>query len=882
MTTVCNGVDMAVNRTSVHAMVRRSRSLVLCCVAGSVIAIAGSARAQDEAPKDDAKPAEVAAVVPAAKAEEKPATKPEKAEPQVDERGRRVVEGPPTALAFKNVSVEDMIPFIVEVTGKVVMPQQAVLSRKVTVLNDKKIPREDALDLVILALQQNGIAVVESEKTVTLRDIGEITRQDVPVIGPTESVLGRNDLGVFVEKVFRLKYNTAKKMSDVVKVGLPEFAKIAVDEESNQLSVMGNIALLQRIESQVNALDRPAAGALQTETFRLRYADANAIKTNIDELFGQGENASSRNDPNRFQPWMRNQQNNEEGASTNVIKVTSNTSQNSITVAADGVILGQIRELIASQWDQPLPEAAIVPRIYELKHSDPVKVANLLTGLFGTGATGTSGANRQGGNQPGQNNQNNQNNAAPESGQGAGRLAGQFTFQPIAEASRLVVIAKSPDNLAVIDKIIEGLDMPQTVGLPEVLELKHANAEDLAEQLNALLAQEGTLASIRRAESGLSDSGSTGASPFATTTTDQAGNTDTTTPDDLSFWWQRARTPTDRRNSSNLIGLIRIVPVWRQNAVLVIAPPEYKSSVAKLIDSLDRPGRQVLISAIVAEVSREDALSLGLRWGNQTLTGTNNGENAISLGTSASGQSTNFASSLFDSSLLTMNTNVNALLQALAQKTQVSILSEPKVFTSDNQEAEFFDGQDIPFVTDSQTNAQGNLVQSFDYRAVGIQLRARPRITIKGDVDLRVNLELSSIVPGQTLFGGFVVDRRETTTQLVVGNGQTVVISGILREEVSNITRKVPILGDFPLLGELFKSRDITKTNTELLVFITPLVVNNSSENVPANEQFIDRLQNIREDSRPDEYRKQNRDREKERVPQPGDNVMVPAGMDPK
>lgn len=858
------------------------RGLVLSLLAGGVLAMSGAANAQDEATADDEKPAEVAAASPAmpeARAEAKASAK---AEPQIDERGRRVVEGPPTALAFKNVSVEDMIPFIVEVTGKVVMPQSAVLSRKVTVLNDKKIPREEALDLVVLALQQNGIAVVETEKTVTLRDIGEITRQDVPVIGPTESVLGRNDLGVFVEKVFRLKYNTAKKMGDVIKVGLPEFAKIAIDEESNQISIMGNIALLQRIEQQVNSLDRPAAGALQTETFRLRYADANAIKTNIEELFGQSDDPTRRNDPNRFQPWMRNQQNNDEGASTNVIKVTSNTSQNSITVAADGVILGQIRELIASQWDQPLPEAAIVPRIYDLKNSDPVKVASLLTGLFGAGTTGTTGANRQGNNQPGQNNQNNQN--APESGQGAGRLAGQFTFQPIPDAGRLVVIAKSPDNLAVIDKIIEGLDLPQSVGLPEVLELKHANAEDLAEQLNALLAQEGTLASIRRAESGLSANGSTGASPFAstTTTTDQNGNTDTAANANLSFWWQRARTPTDRRNSSNLIGLIRIVPVWRQNAVLVIAPPEYKNSVAALVDQLDRPGRQVLISAIVAEVSREDALSLGLRWGNQALTATNNGENAISLGTSASGQSNNFASSLFDSSLLTLNTNVNALLQALAQKTQVSILSEPKIFTSDNQEAEFFDGQDIPFVTDSQTNAQGNLVQSFDYKAVGIQLRARPRITIKGDVDLRVNLQLSSIVPGQTLFGGFIVDRRETTTQLVVGDGQTVVISGILREEVSNIVRKVPFFGDIPLLGEIFKSRDISKTNTELLVFITPLVVNNSSENVPANERFIDRLQNIREDARPDEYKDQVRERGKQRPPQPGDNVMVPAGPDPK
>jgi general secretion pathway protein D len=196
---------------------------------------------------------------------------------------------------------------------------------------------------------------------------------------------------------------------------------------------------------------------------------------------------------------------------------------------------------------------------------------------------------------------------------------------------------------------------------------------------------------------------------------------------------------------------------------------------------------------------------------------------------------------------LTANADLNLLLQALNEKSDVSILSEPKIFTSDNQEAEFFDGQDIPFVTDTQTNSQGNLVQSFDYRAVGIQLRARPRITINGDVDLRVNLELSSIVPGETLFGGFVVDRRETTTHTIIQNKQTIVISGIVREEATNIVRKIPLLGDIPFIGELFKSRDVSRRNTELLVFITPIVVNNTSDNVPTNAPFIERLEAIRE-----------------------------------
>lgn len=758
---------------------------------------------------------------------------------------RRVLDGPPTKLAFRDATVNQMIPFIVEATGKVVMPQRDVLDRKVTILNDQEIPREQALNLVFLALQQNGVGVVETETTITLRDIGEITRQDVPVIGPNESLLNRADQGTIVEKVFTLRHNTAKNIGDVVKGSLPDFAKLTVDEQSNQVAVLGNIALLQRLERLIGSLDQPAPGAVQAETFRLRYADAETIKSNIEELFsagstsGSNSNNRSRNNQGGGMSFrFPGQQAQQETAtsSTGELRVSANTQQNAVTVVADPAVLAQIRSQIEEHWDRPLPDAAVVPKVYDLKHSDPVKVRDLLTGLFGSGSTGTTTRtnNNQGGN--------NQAGAS----QGAGRLAGQFSFQAIPESGRLVVVAKSPDNLTVIDKIIQDLDQPQTVGLPEIVELKHASAEDLAEQLNTLLALDGTLASIRRAESGLS-SGTATASPFASDqATDTTANQDTNaSADAISFWWQRSRPPTDRRNASSMIGQLRIVPVWRQNALLVASPPEYSDAIIKLIERLDQPGRQVLISAIIAEISSEDAESLGLRWSSQSIT-PNNADNSISIGTDASGTRNNFATTLFDTSVLNVNTDVNLLLQALAQDTNVAILSEPKIFTSDNQEAEFFDGQDIPFITDSQTTDQGNITQSFDYRAVGIQLRARPRITVRNDVDLRVNVELSSITPGETLFGGFIVDRRETTTQLIVRNGQTIVISGILRSEDSQTLRKVPLLGDIPLLGYLFQSKDTQTTKTELLIFITPIVVNNPDDSDLINSPYRDRLQQMR------------------------------------
>lgn len=783
---------------------------------------------------------------------------------EIDELGRRIVKGQTTTLAFKGVSVERVIPFIVESTGKVVMPQQEILTRKITIINDQPLPQTQALDLVFLALQQNGVAVVETRDRIMLRDIAEIVRQDVPVIGPDESTLVRTDIGTIAEKVYMLKYSSAKSVGEALKDAVPDYAKLLVEEESNQVVVRGNIGLLQRMERLIGSLDRPSAAALQTETFRLRYADSEQVAANIRDLFEENRQ-SQQNQQNRggFNPFGggggffqggggggggqgggrggqgggNRQGNQNQGAANNAanavspsgnLRVSSNKQQNSVTVLGEPGILDQIRKQVVDIWDKPLPEEAVVPRIYDLTNSDPVKVKTLLEGLFGTAGTGTG-----------------------QSQQGVGRLAGQFSFEAIPEAGRLVVISKSPDNLFVIDEIIKGIDQPQGIGLPEIVELKHANSEELAQQLNALLSLEGTLAQIDRSESGLSE-GESSVSPFATTQqtgTDTGANQQNTAntgnQNGITFWWQRARPPTDNRGSSNLVGKIRIVPVWRQNAVMVLAPAEYRVSVVDLIRSMDKPGRQVLISAVVAEISTEDATSLGLRWSSQAISPTNP-DNSISVGTGVDATENRIFGNLFDTSVLNVNADVNLLLQALNEKTGVSILSEPKIFTSDNQEAEFFDGQDIPFITQSQSNQQGGVTQSFDYRAVGIQLRIRPRITINRDVDLRVNLELSSIQPQQTLFGGFVVDRRETTTQLVVKDGQTIVISGILRSEDSDIKRKVPLLGDIPLIGLLFQSTDKSVRKTELVAFITPVVVDNTDKLDEVNARPRERLKELR------------------------------------
>lgn len=769
----------------------------------------------------------------------------ERTPPERSQNGRRVLEGPPTTLTFREATVEDLIPFIVEATGKVVIAPAFKLTAKVTVISDDPVPREKALDLVILALQQNGVAVVETQDIILIRDIAEVIRQDVPVIGPAESVLDRTDLGSMAEKIYRINNSEASALADALGDVVPDYAKITVDEASNHIAVLGNIGLLRRIEGLIAGMDQPGSRALVTKTFRLRYADAELIAENITELFGESS-ASTQGQQNRGQNFNRffgrggGDDEGSTGASTAELRVTANTQQNAVTVAAEQGVLDQIGDLIDEEWDQPLPEETVTPRIYTLENSDPIAVRDLLVGLFGEADSSAGG-----GGQGGQGNQANQGTSG--SSQGVGRLAGQFAFEAIPSAGQIAVVAKSPDNLAVIDQIIKDLDKPKSVGLPAIVSLKHVSAEEVAEQLNALLALDGTLASIPRSESGLSTGSGAGDSPFADdATTDAAADTEND-PGTITFWWQTAREQTDNAGPSNLIGKLRIVPVWRQNAIMVLSPPEYRAAIIDLIEQLDQPGRQVLIQAVIAEVSRDDAEALGLRWSSSSINPSRT-DNSIGFVSSTTASEGGIFGNLFDTSVLNVGIDLNAVLQALDERTNVSILSRPIIFTSDNQEAEFFDGQDIPFITNAQTTDTGGTTQGFEYRAVGIQLRVRPRLTPNKDVDLRVNIELSSVAPGQqNASGQVVVDRRETTTQLIVRSGQTLVISGIMRNEDSEVVRKIPLLGDIPLLGWLFRSREQSASTTEQLIFITPVIVENGDEADLMNEAYRLRLRMQRE-----------------------------------
>jgi general secretion pathway protein D len=179
-------------------------------------------------------------------------------------------------------------------------------------------------------------------------------------------------------------------------------------------------------------------------------------------------------------------------------------------------------------------------------------------------------------------------------------------------------------------------------------------------------------------------------------------------------------------------------------------------------------------------------------------------------------------------------TSITALLDFLVRTVNAQILNQQTLWTEDNEEASFFKGERIAFQTNTSiSETGGRATQNFEYQKVGMTLAVRPSITPEKDVDMIVTVLLSQLT-GQ--FTNTQPDRRvmETTTNMIVEDGQTLMLGGILFQKDQVTKRKVPLFGDLPLVGGAFRHNDVAKVNNELIIFITPYVIDESKE-LPAD-----------------------------------------------
>ena len=753
---------------------------------------------------------------------------------------------------FKEIKVEDLFPFIVECTGKAVLPRLSQLrTQTISVISDKAVTRMKALELIFQAFRLNDIGVVETDELIMvdmLTNVGKL--QPTMVLGPLVDVLRLEENGQVVIKIFGITHTRAQSVFDRLSQSMPDYAKIDVDNNSNQIILEGDVGLAKRCQDIINVLDVPPFADTRTETFRLRNADASVIADSITTIFSGSSAGGST-------PRTQNRQNARPGQNPNqppaaaggaegpTLVVTVLAATNSITVRSDPDTISRIGELIATSWDIPPTKGGAIFKAYDLRYTDPLKVKDLLQSLLESGSASRSSGGRGG-------------NAVRLAGGGGAAggdsgadvaVANIFRIEAYPDSNRLIIVTKTPDNFIWLDELLSKIDTPLTVGMPTNVQLKYASAVDVAEIINALLAESGAGSGIEAPEEGLSgiDFSAGGSTSSAGETGSTASGTGTNggTAATIEFPWQNARGGANGAEStevSAIVGKSRVVPNAGQNSLLVLATPEIQEAVIELISQLDQPGRQVMISGILAEVELGDQFSMGIQFGPQGSITPANPNNAVVIGTDA--DSLNFTGAkdqIFPQALNVSNfsfgVDATVILQALQRDTSVRILQQPRVFTSDNKEAVFFAGQDVPFLTGTTTGSStgGGTTSSFDQIQVGIGLNVRPRITKERNVAMEIEVLLSNVNTATTLnVGGSnnpTIDRRQTNTQITVKNNQTIVISGVRVESESKAKNGFPLLGSIPVLDLFFSNQNDVSSTKELLVFITPSVVDNPDEN---------------------------------------------------
>lgn len=378
----------------------------------------------------------------------------------------------------------------------------------------------------------------------------------------------------------------------------------------------------------------------------------------------------------------------------------------------------------------------------------------------------------------------------------AQRAPASVDFSVIADPrTNSVVIAGDPANRLRVRAIIADLDTPvEREGGTQVVYLDYADAEALAPVLQAFAEQ------------------ATVAAPATPAAAAAGGNP------------------------------VSIIAEPGANALVVSAPADAMREIRTVIEQLDIRRGQVLVEAIIAEVSMDRSRELGVDvaiFDDDTAVAGSilDPDTLAAIPTlAANGTPLGLIQQGLNLAIGGINeggTSFAVLLKALSGDSNTNVISTPSLLTRDNEEAQIQVGQEVPFVTGSFTTGVGggqpglgvNPFQTIERRDVGLTLTITPQINAGDTIQLGISQELSSIAQGATGAVDLITNQRTLTTSVEVESGQILVLGGLIDDQLTESVQKVPILGDIPLIGALFTSRSVQRTKRNLLNFIRPTIL---------------------------------------------------------
>jgi general secretion pathway protein D len=430
-----------------------------------------------------------------------------------------------------------------------------------------------------------------------------------------------------------------------------------------------------------------------------------------------------------------------------------------------------------------------------------------------------------------------------------------------ARSNSLIVRAPNPSRMASIRSLVAKLDQPMkggnALGNIWVVYLKNADAVKLAGVLRAAYTTSGSTSS---------PSPTVSPAPLAATAAAPGGATPATAPVSASA-------------GPSTGGFVQADP--STNSLIITAPEPMYRQLRAVIDQLDSRRAQVYIETMIVKVDATKAAEIGFQWqalsgqkGDNTLVGAGTNfsgtGNIISLSAATAGGVAGVGTAIsaglvpggFNIGLLKKIGSIytlGALAKFLETNADGNLLSTPNLVSLDNEEAKIVIGQNVPFITGTFTNTgttggATNPFQTIERKDVGLTLRVKPQIGEGGTVRMTIFQENSNVVNAANPAGP-ITDKSSIETTVVVDDGQIMVLGGLLKEEFTGNAGKVPFLGDLPLVGGLFRSDNRTRTKSNLLVFLKPVVIRTQKELTDLSLDRYDSIRALQKEAQPERSR---------------------------
>lgn len=720
---------------------------------------------------------------------------------------------------FQDVDLPVLVKFVSEITGKNFILDERVKG-KITIISPSKITVDEAYTVFQSVLQVKGFTTVPSGSVIKIVQAQEAKSTTLDTVLPDRKFAATDE---FITKLMKLQNVDANNILAIVQPLVSANGLLVAYAATNTIIIIDSASNIARISKIIGELD-VVGSEEQTEVIRLSYAFAAELAGIVAQVLEEQSGgavispAAPAQAPGAARPPGGRRANQpaaapgaaaapqQGGTGENAFKIIPEERTNSLIVVAGAIQMRRIRDLIV-RLDVPVPLGTGRIHVYHLKYANAFEVVPVLGDLIGSSGGGIGGI---GGGLAGRGLASSTAFRGGRLGQ-RGDFAGQLSGLGGGGFGGLGASNFGSGGFGASGSLRGGIgSRGQRGGLA------------------------GGALGVGRGGAGSLGGGLGGGSVSAAAP-----------------------------GGGEFEGDVRVTADPSTNALIINASPQDYETLKRVIELLDTRRRQVFVEAMILEVRLEKTRSLGIEMQGAAGLGSGVGIGKVDFGQSltaisnpiqfatltglVAGAASNQTIRLPDGSVVPAQ---SVILRAAQSDTDVNVLSAPNILTTDNQEAEIVVGQNLPFVASRSTSEVNlnNQFQTIERRDVGVTLRITPQISEGGMVRLDIFQEVSAVIRNPiagldpNIVGPSTTIRSATTT-VVVREGQTVVIGGLISDDISNSTSKVPFLSEIPVLGNLFKSTQADRGKINLLIFLTPHIVRGPRDH---RDLSIDRKDRIR------------------------------------